>query len=327
MVTDSIPLRSVELFNASERDAMTAGPAWVIDGLIQEGVNLLYGPPKSGKTFVALDIAMHIALGEPVWHGRRVEGGPVVYVAAEDGLGASLRRNAWRTYHKVAPRSDDWRVVSAEQPVYLHDASAVSSFIAQVREMAPSPALIVFDTLARCVPGVEENENGAMGLVVDHLERIRHETGARAVLVVHHTGKSKDGAGEPRGASSISAAMQGVLKLTGKPAGEVTLTVKSQRNGVEGEEVHLGLQSAGGTMVVTRGNEKLWRPQAQTAKAKRITRDRVEAVLKSARKALPREEVVSRLGATNAKAVQNHLTGLVKDGLAMHDEVGYSYVR
>jgi hypothetical protein len=43
---------------------------------------LRYGEPGCGKTFVATDLAMHIALGWQ-WFGRAVTPGAVIYVACE----------------------------------------------------------------------------------------------------------------------------------------------------------------------------------------------------------------------------------------------------
>lgn len=56
---------------------------WLIKRTLpQKGVALIYGHPSSGKSFLALDIAMHVALGWD-WNGLRVRKGLVVYVAAE----------------------------------------------------------------------------------------------------------------------------------------------------------------------------------------------------------------------------------------------------
>ncbi len=49
------------------------------------------------------------------------------------------------------------------------------------------PVLVVFDTLHRCAPGLEENSNKEAGEVFGVFQAIRDATGA-AVLVLHHTG-------------------------------------------------------------------------------------------------------------------------------------------
>lgn len=53
-------------------------------------LSMVYGPSNAGKTFVALDLAMHVAAGLP-WRGLRVNGGPVLYIATEGGAGIRNR--------------------------------------------------------------------------------------------------------------------------------------------------------------------------------------------------------------------------------------------
>ena len=56
--------------------------------LDRDATLVVYGPSNVGKTFFALDLALHVAAGVD-WYGHRVRtaddaGAPVVYVAAEE---------------------------------------------------------------------------------------------------------------------------------------------------------------------------------------------------------------------------------------------------
>ena len=51
-----------------------------------EGVAVLYGKWKQFKSFVALDLGVAIARGEP-WASRKTKKGIVVYIAGEGGHG------------------------------------------------------------------------------------------------------------------------------------------------------------------------------------------------------------------------------------------------
>jgi hypothetical protein len=64
----------------------------LIKGLIPRGaIGALYGPSSSGKSFVGVDMAHHLALGRD-WQGRRVRDAvPVLYVAIEGGSGMRNR--------------------------------------------------------------------------------------------------------------------------------------------------------------------------------------------------------------------------------------------
>ena len=65
--------------------------SYLVKGWLARGaVSMLYGPSNTGKSFLALDIAHHVAKGAP-WGGRRVRQGNVLYVAAEGGSGFNNR--------------------------------------------------------------------------------------------------------------------------------------------------------------------------------------------------------------------------------------------
>lgn len=74
------------------------GRPLIKDVLEREQISLSFGETGSCKTFLTLDIGLHIAAGLD-WFGRKVEQGGVVYVAAEAGRGIANRVVAWRTAH------------------------------------------------------------------------------------------------------------------------------------------------------------------------------------------------------------------------------------
>ncbi|MER5783895.1 AAA family ATPase [Streptomyces mobaraensis] len=59
-------------------------PRWAVPGIISEGVNLLAGPPKVGKSWLSLGLALAVAAGGQAMDTVPVEGGPVLYLALED---------------------------------------------------------------------------------------------------------------------------------------------------------------------------------------------------------------------------------------------------
>ena len=55
----------------------------IIQGILgPQSVGVMAGVPNAGKTFLGLDLAAHVAANRP-WFGRKVTGGPVLYVASE----------------------------------------------------------------------------------------------------------------------------------------------------------------------------------------------------------------------------------------------------
>ena len=59
-------------------------PKWAIPGILPEGLNILGGKPKKGKSILALNICLDIALGKPALGKIHIEGGSVIYFALED---------------------------------------------------------------------------------------------------------------------------------------------------------------------------------------------------------------------------------------------------
>ena len=59
-------------------------PVWAVPGIICEGVNLLCGPPKVGKSWASLGLGLSVAAGGQAFDAIDVESGPVLYRALED---------------------------------------------------------------------------------------------------------------------------------------------------------------------------------------------------------------------------------------------------
>ena len=57
-------------------------PNFVVDTLISQGLHILAGSPKVGKSWLALWLAVTVAKGEPVW-GMSVKQGTTLYLCLE----------------------------------------------------------------------------------------------------------------------------------------------------------------------------------------------------------------------------------------------------
>lgn len=180
-------------------------PEPLIDDLLPlDSIAVLFGPSGAGKSLVALDWALHVAAGRS-WWGRKTARGPVLYVVAEGARGTKARYEAWCEYHGV-DRVDaiTWGTVAANvlQP---EDREALRRIAGEI-----GPRLTVLDTLARHIPGGDENSSEAMSLVVETLEIIKRESGGCAGSV-HHAGKD-EGRGS-RGHSALKGALDAELSL------------------------------------------------------------------------------------------------------------------
>ena len=80
------------IFNAADLQAMEFPPInWVVPGILPEGLTILAGKPKLGKSWLALDMALSVAGGGSVL-GRECEPGPALYLALEDNQRRLQRR-------------------------------------------------------------------------------------------------------------------------------------------------------------------------------------------------------------------------------------------
>ena len=159
-------------------------PTWLIDGVLpSHGFCVLYGEPGSGKTFVALSIALSVA-ADHCWCGKHTLGGMVLYVAAEGLYGLKLRVEAYQKKHDL--RAENIRYLGVAFNLLNED---VETLLATLQAAGIRPDLIVLDTLARLMLGADENSAKDMGLAIAGMDRVRQETGA-TVLVIHHTRKT-----------------------------------------------------------------------------------------------------------------------------------------
>lgn len=222
-------------------------PEPLIDGVIDQGtVGLLYGMWGSGKSFIALDWAASVAAGRP-WQGRPTEKRPVLYVAAEGAYGLKGRINAWEQgwHHNLIHTA--FHILP--HPVNLTDFVEVAQMMHLVQW--GGYGLVIFDTLARCMVGADENSAKDCGVVVNALTRIREQTpdGRGVVIGVHHTGK--DGK-TFRGSSAFEAGADTVYSVT-RDGAVIVLNREKRKDGPRVDVHRLKLDAVEGTGSVVLG--------------------------------------------------------------------------
>jgi hypothetical protein len=186
--------------------------AYLVKGMLRRKSHaVMFGQPGEGKSFLALDLAYHVAAGRE-WHGLRVSQGPVLYLAFE-GLGGIPERAAALLQHygnATVPfviEPADWN---------LRDKAGREALGARMTEIRAEhfggqhPALIVIDTLARSMRGGDENSAQDMGALNDAVGALIEHTGA-AVLLIHHSGKNQ--AAGARGSSALLGAVDTEIKV------------------------------------------------------------------------------------------------------------------
>jgi hypothetical protein len=222
-------------------------PEWLIEGLLPEkSLSLIFGQPKNGKTFIALSEAMHIAAGRD-WFGRKVKQGVVIYVAAEGSNGLKLRIPALQAYHKFP---DDTPFYTVPLGVNFGTNKDVLELVGIIRETVGNQpvALVVVDTLAKSMPGLDENAAVDMGRVIAQCEWLRDELGC-AVMPIHHEGK--DATKGARGNTALPGAVdsaQHVCRVKDKGNGTdiVVVTNTAQKDAAEADPILFDLIEVAG---------------------------------------------------------------------------------
>ncbi|NCP62015.1 MAG: AAA family ATPase [Alphaproteobacteria bacterium] len=208
---------------------------YLIKGLLEQGgMSVVFGASNSGKTFVALDISCHIALGWE-WCGRKLRKGAVVYVAAEGGLGIAERLTAFRKLHDLDKYADVYVVPSN---VCLCKEESTHEELLEAIQGIPNVKLIVVDTLARAMGAGDENGSSDMGSFIQNCDIMRQKTNAH-VMVIHHSGKS-EGRGA-RGHSSLKAAIDTEIQVS-QDKGLIKAEITKQRDGRTGYNLNFALR-------------------------------------------------------------------------------------
>ena len=152
----------------------------LVDGLLQRGgLSVIYGPTGCRKTFLALDIAMSVARGEP-WRDREVEIGSCLYLAAEAGKTFQNRVFAYKLHHGLEDANLHFAAITAMVDLRNPgaDISEILVIMEQMKARTETPvALVVVDTLSAVAAGSDEGAED-MGSLVENLKRIQQETGA-----------------------------------------------------------------------------------------------------------------------------------------------------
>jgi hypothetical protein len=221
--------RAIRIYTMRELDAL-APPEWIIDGLIPEKALVVpFGPPKAGKTFIVLSMCLHIAAGKD-WFGHKVRQGGIVYIAGEGSGGLQTRLRAMRSAYEISIDEPFWTITRA---INFRLESEVAELAAAVRAIAGNTPvqMVILDTLARAMPGADENSAQEVGLVIAGCDNLREELGCSTVPI-HHSGK--DIARGARGTSALRGAWDTALEITaaGKRA---IMTVVDQKEAEAGQ--------------------------------------------------------------------------------------------
>ncbi len=271
---------------------------WVLPGIVPDGLTLLAGQPKVGKSWLALQIATAKSGGVPLFGGRTPTEGEVLYLAYEDNprrLSDRLRASGLPVNHNL---TFDTQWPTGEACIHAIEEWASAH---------PKLSLVIVDTLIRAFPDMSGNggatyaaESRAAGAVHSLSQRI-----GVPIFAVHHMRKmtSTDWVQEISGSTGLTGAADTLLGLRGERGSGVAVLSGTGR---DVPDIELDLTRDAAHMVWERGGKVGPRFSAQ----ERMIVDALQA----ASVATSSGELARQLGVRPA-CVSRALSGLLDRGL------------
>ena len=166
---------------------------WIVPDVLPEGLSLLAGPSKIGKSWMALDLALAVSMGR-CFLGYDLIQGDVLYWALEDGQ----RRIKSRIQTLFAGKDEIW----TESRLHIETAENLPPVLDQGGRdqierwclSVPAPRLVIIDVLEKVRPEKRGNESeyGATYRALQGIHSLANRLGI-SVLVIHHTRKGDSG--------------------------------------------------------------------------------------------------------------------------------------
>lgn len=245
-------LSGVDIINMPDSEML-------IDGFVPAAsIGLIRGRGGTGKTFLALDIAMTILdpeaetwklasmLPDDEFGAVNVTGG-AMFLAGEGFHGMKSRVKAWLRHHgyKSPPEWLEQLTGRADVPNMFAGGADFEKLVEEVS--ARRPKLIVVDTLQKASAGADQNSASDMAIVHSRLAQLKHASGATIIVIAHSTKDDES----TRGSSSIEDDSDFVLHVRSVRDGECEVEVAKMRDSEAPGPMSMYLQPVGNSVVVT----------------------------------------------------------------------------
>ena len=183
-----------------------------IQGLLPQGLCMLGGAPKMGKSFMVLNWVEKVAKGEPIWR-MKTRQGTTLYLCLED----NLQRVQQRLYRMSDGPTPNAYFTTMAGTLASNLEEQISAFLLS----HPDTVLIVVDTFQMVRGSTGDPAYGTDYQDMQKLKRIADQYGI-TILLVHHLRKNgdKDPLNRLSGTTGISGAVDAVYVLDRKERGQ-----------------------------------------------------------------------------------------------------------
>ncbi len=235
-------------------------PNFIVYSLLSQGLHILAGSPKVGKSWLALWLAVTVAKGEPVW-GMAVRPGSVLYLCLED---SQLRiQNRLFQITEDAPATVHFCTEAALLGCGLTEQ--LENFLAE----HPDTVLVIIDTLQMIRNARYDNTYANDYRDLSVLKQIadRHSL---AILLIHHLRK------EP--AEDVFNRISGTTAISG--AVDTSLTLVEERRGSRRAKLFcVGRDIEYREMELERNGDNVWEVISDSRDAPELLEDRIVPLL------------------------------------------------
>jgi hypothetical protein len=274
-IEPSIDKLKGRLFTSGELiDMVFEEPKWVIPGIIPEGLTILAGKAKTGKSWFVLGLAGAVSVGGNVLKtiNLREAKGRVLFIALE----VNRRR--------LRQRFDKLGLLGSENLIFTTEWPSGKGCLEDLRltlRLYPDIRLVIIDTLGRVLPpGIDTNAYGETYEFLGDLRAIACNLHC-AIIVTHHCNKktAEDPYDEILGSTGIQGAVDTSIVLRrGRGAADAILHL----TGRDVEEQELAIQFDESIGWILLGDAKAY---AQTKERREI----IDLLLSSAEPLGPKE--------------------------------------
>ena len=208
---------------------------YCVDGLISQGLFVLAGAPKVGKSWLALDMCLSMAKGEKVL-GKETLCGHAVYLSLED----SLIRLQNRLYELTDEPSDNLNFAIMAESI----SNGLPEQIEYCRKRFDDLKIVVIDTLQK-VRNESESSYSSDYKELSVLKSLADKLGI-AIVLVHHTRKCSDS--DPfnmiSGSTGLSGCVDGSMVLIESKRGSRKAKLYCVGRDIENQEINVVFESS-----------------------------------------------------------------------------------
>ena len=257
-------MKQEKRLRTTDGESLTSRPLkplnFVVDTLLSQGLHVLAGSPKVGKSWLALWLSVTVAKGEPVW-GMRVKQGTTLYLCLEDSM---LRiQNRLFEITEDAPANVHFSTESDVLGKGLEEQ--LHFFLAE----HPDTVLVIIDTLQmiRCANYDSTYSNDYRDL--SSLKQIadKHDI---AILLIHHLRK------EP--ADDVFNRISGTTAISGAVDSSFTL-VEDRRGSGKAKLSCIGRDIEYRELMLERNTENVWEMISDSKIQPELLGDRIVCLL------------------------------------------------